>query len=86
MDLVTARRERDDALARARALEHELGALRGQMRRLELVMWRRAATRRRLANLRRRLRDSDEPVQLLVKVLRVRWADLRRRVRQPADR
>lgn len=58
--LAAARRERDEALAHARRLEHELGALRGQVKRLELVMWRRTARRQRLqgriARLRRLLR------------------------------
>ena len=50
------RRERDEAIAHARTLEHELGALRGKVKRLELMMWRRTARRQRLAALTRRLR------------------------------
>ena len=54
--------ERDSAVARARELEMELGALRGQVKRLELIMWRRTARRqlwkaraeRVLAKVRRR--------------------------------
>jgi hypothetical protein len=42
------RRERDAAAARVRELEHELGALRGRVKRLELMMWRRTARRRRV--------------------------------------
>lgn len=42
------RRERDEAVAHARAMEHELGRVRGQLRRLELVVYRRTQ-RRRLA-------------------------------------
>ena len=39
------RTERDAAVAHARDLEMQLGALRGQVKRLELIMWRRAARR-----------------------------------------
>jgi hypothetical protein len=39
------RSERDAAVAHARAVEMELGAVRGQVRRLELIMWRRTARR-----------------------------------------
>jgi hypothetical protein len=48
-DVDSLRRDRDSAIARARALEHELGELRGKVKRLELVMWRRTARRRLLA-------------------------------------
>ena len=41
LDVATLRRERDAAIAHARGLEHELGALRGRVKRLELIMWRR---------------------------------------------
>jgi hypothetical protein len=55
-ELASARRERDQAVAHARELEHELGALRGRLARLELVMWRRTARREReLAWLHRAL-------------------------------
>jgi hypothetical protein len=54
-DVDVLRRERDEATARARELEHELGALRGRVKRLELVMWRRTARRQRLAAWVRRL-------------------------------
>jgi hypothetical protein len=37
--------ERDGAVARARELEMELGELRGKVKRLELMMWRRTARR-----------------------------------------
>lgn len=47
-DLDGLRRERDIAVARVRELEHELGALRGKVKRLELMMWRRTARRQRL--------------------------------------
>lgn len=39
------RTERDNAVARARELEMELGELRGMVKRLELIMWRRTARR-----------------------------------------
>jgi hypothetical protein len=39
------RAERDSAVARARQLEMELGELRGKVKRLELIMWRRTARR-----------------------------------------
>ena len=53
-ELALALRERDQAIAHARALEHELGALRGKVKRLELVMWRRTARRQRnLARIHR---------------------------------
>ena len=39
------RAERDSAVARARELEMELGELRGKVKRLELMMWRRTARR-----------------------------------------
>ena len=55
-DLAVLRRERDEAIAHARALEHELGAMRGKMKRLELMMWRRTARRQRVAAWARRLR------------------------------
>lgn len=56
------RSERDAAVAHARELEMELGRLRGQVKRLELIMWRRTARRqlwqsrldRILAKVRRR--------------------------------
>jgi hypothetical protein len=43
--LATLRAERDSAVARARELEMELGELRGRVKRLELIMWRRTARR-----------------------------------------
>jgi hypothetical protein len=55
-DVVVLRRERDEAAAHARALEHELGALRGKVKRLELMMWRRTARRQRVEAWVRRLR------------------------------
>ena len=55
-DVSVLRRERDQAVAHARTLEHELGALRGKIKRLELVMWRRTARRQRVAGWVRRLR------------------------------
>jgi predicted nucleic acid-binding Zn-ribbon protein len=45
-DVERLRAERDSAAARARELEMELGELRGQVKRLELMMWRRTARRR----------------------------------------
>jgi hypothetical protein len=39
------RAERDAAVAHARDLEMQLGVLRGQVKRLELIMWRRTARR-----------------------------------------
>ncbi len=45
-DLEQLRAERDSAVARARELEMQLGELRGQVKRLELTMWRRTARRR----------------------------------------
>jgi hypothetical protein len=54
-ELAVARSERDQAIAHARALEHELGALRGRVKRLELVMWRRTARRQRMAGRLRRV-------------------------------
>ena len=39
------RTERDNAVARARELEMELGEMRGMVKRLELIMWRRTARR-----------------------------------------
>lgn len=61
-DAERLRTERDSAVARARELEMELGALRGKVKRLELMMWRRTARRqlwqsrveRVLAKVRRR--------------------------------
>jgi hypothetical protein len=55
-DVEVLRRERDEAIARARALEHELGTLRGKVKRLELMMWRRTARRQRLAEWAKRVR------------------------------
>jgi predicted nucleic acid-binding Zn-ribbon protein len=49
------RRQRDAATARCRELEHELGALRGSVKRLEQMMWRRTARRARVAGLAQRL-------------------------------
>lgn len=45
-DLEQLRAERDAAIAHARALEMQLGELRGKVKRLELIMWRRTARRR----------------------------------------
>ncbi|MFV0306519.1 MAG: hypothetical protein ACK5OX_02105 [Desertimonas sp.] len=42
---VRLRRERDEAWAHARALEHQLGEARGQIKRLELVLYRRTQRR-----------------------------------------
>lgn len=50
------RRERDQAVAHARDLEHQLGALRGQVKRLELIMWRRTARRQRWVGRIHRIR------------------------------
>jgi hypothetical protein len=50
------RRERDEAIAYARALEHELGRARGRIKRLERAAWSRTARRRRFAAAGRRLR------------------------------
>lgn len=47
------RSERDQAMAHARRLEHELGALRGRVNRYELIMWRRTVRRRQLAKAAR---------------------------------
>jgi len=44
-DVDELRRQRDSAVARNRELEHELGDLRGEVRRMELVMWRRIQRR-----------------------------------------
>jgi hypothetical protein len=44
-DVTQLRAERDAAVARARELEFELGRMRGQVKRLELIMWRRTARR-----------------------------------------
>jgi hypothetical protein len=55
-DVEVLRRERDDAIAHARVLGHELGALRGKVKRLELMMWRRTARRQRLAEWAKRVR------------------------------
>jgi hypothetical protein len=56
------RAERDAALARARELEMELGQLRGTVKRLELMMWRRTARRQlwqaRLARVMAKVRRS----------------------------
>jgi predicted nucleic acid-binding Zn-ribbon protein len=49
------RRQRDTATARCRELEHELGALRGSVKRLEQMMWRRTARRAKVAGLARRI-------------------------------
>ena len=78
--LVALQREHAEALTRARALEHDLGTRRAQVRRLELAVWRRAPTRRRWEHLKRRLRESDDPVGVLVKAWRVRWSIVRRRL------
>ena len=44
-DLERLRAERDSAVARARDLEMQLGELRGQVKRFELMLWRRTARR-----------------------------------------
>jgi len=44
-EVTRLRAERDAAVAHARELEMQLGALRGQVKRLELIMWRRTARR-----------------------------------------
>lgn len=44
-DLQRLRTERDSAVAHARDLEMQLGELRGKVKRLELMMWRRTARR-----------------------------------------
>lgn len=51
----TVRRQRDAAEARARELEHELGQLRGKVKRLDQMMWRRTARRARVAGIVRRV-------------------------------
>lgn len=48
--------ERDEAWAHARALEHELGAARGRIKRLELVLYRRTRRREYAAGWVRRWR------------------------------
>jgi hypothetical protein len=53
---VELRRERDEAIAYARAVEHELGRARGRIKRLERAAWSRTARRRRFAAAGRRLR------------------------------
>jgi hypothetical protein len=55
-DLATVRRQRDQAIAHARALEHEIGEMRGRVKRLELMMWRRTARRQRVQAWVNRLR------------------------------
>jgi hypothetical protein len=55
-DVEVLRRERDEATAHARTLEHQLGELRGKVKRLELMMWRRTARRRRVEAWVRRVR------------------------------
>ena len=55
-DLVVLRRERDEAIAHARTLEHQLGELRGKVKRLELMMWRRTARRQHVEAWARRVR------------------------------
>jgi hypothetical protein len=55
-DVEVLRLERDEAIAHARALEHELGTLRGKVKRLELMVWRRTARRQRLTEWAKRLR------------------------------
>ena len=50
------RRERDAAVAHARAVEHELGSIRGELHRLQRLLWRRTRRQRRLAAVRARLR------------------------------
>jgi hypothetical protein len=49
------RRQRDDAETRARELEAELGALRGKVKRLDQMMWRRTARRQRMMRVVRRI-------------------------------
>ena len=44
-DVERLRTERDSAVDRVRDLEMQLGELRGQVKRLELMMWRRTARR-----------------------------------------
>jgi hypothetical protein len=55
-DLEVTRRQRDQAVAHARDVEFELGELRGKVKRLDLMMWRRTARRQRLLGWARRLR------------------------------
>jgi hypothetical protein len=55
-DVEVVRRERDEAIAHARSLEHQLGELRGKVKRLELMMWRRTARRQRVEAWVRRVR------------------------------
>ncbi|MGI9051845.1 MAG: hypothetical protein ACR2HQ_04220 [Ilumatobacteraceae bacterium] len=50
------RRQRDVAVARSRAVEHELGVARGEILRLQRAMWRRTRRQRRAAALWQRLR------------------------------
>lgn len=49
------RRQRDAAEARARELETELGVLRGKVKRLDQIMWRRTRRRQRVSRLAQRL-------------------------------
>ena len=55
-DVQVLRRERDEAIAHARRLEHELGEQRGRVKRLELMMSRRKAWRERVDALVGRIR------------------------------
>jgi predicted nuclease with TOPRIM domain len=55
-DVQILRRERDEAIAHARRLEHELGEQRGRVKRLELMMSRRKTWRQRVDAMVRRLR------------------------------
>lgn len=49
------RRQRDAAEARARELESEIGVLNGKVKRLDQIMWRRTARRRRVTRLAQRI-------------------------------
>lgn len=49
------KRQCEAAEAHARELEAELGILRGKVKRLDRIMWRRTARRQRVARLIRRL-------------------------------
>lgn len=52
---VELRRQRDAAEARARELESEIGVLNGKVKRLDQIMWRRTARRRRVTRLAQRI-------------------------------
>lgn len=49
------RRQRDAAEARARELETQLGELRGRVKRLDQMMWRRTRRRQRVSRIAQRV-------------------------------